>query len=266
MQLKTHTMCVCMCVCMWMYWWKNTTLAVLETRSSHGLVILRFPKQTLCYLLHTDLRGTRSGLQRNRMQFHQMARNSAVVSTAAKSHQRAAVQRNWSSLRDVCMRYYVWPPSSEYICKRENQTHTVYTEDVNIQLFIAELVSWMQRGKETSWKKISWKKGTAFGLPLPLHTLPLYAVLYWNTLCSGHRSIAGPVHHLVTHRGNFEPQINLMCCDSGTNRGRLRPNFVSGILLSRGGEEKVVLEFVVWNEICSEFCKLIWPWPLIPNI
>lgn len=55
----------CMYVCLYsmyvcMYGWKHAPLAVLETRSSHGLVILRFPKQTLCYLLHTDLRAIRS--------------------------------------------------------------------------------------------------------------------------------------------------------------------------------------------------------------
>lgn len=188
-------------------------------RSHHGLAILGFPTQTLCYLLRADLRGTRFRTSKNRMQFHQTAvilqlwvQLREAISALLFSETEAVWEMSgW----DI-----VWPPSREYIFKKEKQTHCTL---------------WMQTSNSSQQslccgcreKGNKLEKGTAFGFGLhsPIPRL---------TLCSGQRSIAGPVHRLVTHRGHFEPPIKLMFCHSGTNRERLRPNFVSGILLSSG--------------------------------
>lgn len=144
--------------------------------------------------------------------------------------------------------------------ERKLETDTLYTVDVNTPTLHSRICVMGAEGKETSWKKISWKEEEH------LECLCLFTHFHCTPSCTGVHSFAGPLHHLATHRGNFEPLIKLMCCDSGTNTGWLRPNFVSGISLSRGGEEEAVPEFVVLNEVFSEFCKLSWPWLLTPNI
>lgn len=174
-------MCVCVpvqYVCMdekmppWLCWKQDLVTVWLHWDSQHKL-------SAIFYTLIWEAFGP--GLQRNRMQFHQTARNSAVVSTAAKSHQHAAVQRNRSRLRDVCMRYSVWLPSQGNIWERERNRHTAHRgckhSDSSSQ-------NWCYgcRGKGNALKENKLKRGPAFGVPSPLHTLPLYAILYGSTL------------------------------------------------------------------------------------
>lgn len=197
--VKSTKRCVCVCACTvrmyasmdekmppWLCWKQDLVTVWLYCDSQHKL-------SAIFYTLIWEAFGP--GLQRSRMQFHQTARNSAVVSTAAKSHQHAAVQRNWSRLRDVCMRYSVWLPSQENIWERERETDTLYTVDVNTPTLHSRIGVMDAEGKETRWKKISWKEEQR------LECLCLFTHFHCTPSCTGVHSFAGPLHHLATHRG-----------------------------------------------------------------
>lgn len=145
------------CWCWWtrlrglLCWWAGNKNVWYQIKLT--VITPRFTTRALCYPLHADLRGTRSGTSK---------KQDAISSSCTKycsceySCEQPSARRCSAKLRPseryAYERYYVWPPGSERICKSE-KTDALWL--INTEPLVAQLAPSMQR--ERKEEKMRWK-------------------------------------------------------------------------------------------------------------